>query len=87
MPAALARRITSSGSAVVAMSISPVGIFSSALRTAPPITRASSPPPLSKASTRAVGPDLSHGASSSARKSLISQLPGTNLPFSICAGK
>ena len=74
MPAALARRTTSSGSAVVAMSMSPRGIFSSALRTAPPTTRASSPSPLSNASTRAAGPDLSQGASDSTRASLISRL-------------
>src|ERR1019366_1648147 len=55
---------TSAGTAVVAISMSPVGIFNSALRTAPPTTRASSPLPLSNSSTRAVGPDLSQGASS-----------------------
>ena len=38
-----ARRITSSGTAVVATSKSPIGSPSSALRTAPPTTRASSP--------------------------------------------
>jgi hypothetical protein len=64
MPAALARRITSWGNAVVAISMSPIGIFNSALRTAPPTTRASSPLPFRSSSTRAVGPDLSQGASS-----------------------
>ena len=49
-PAASARRITSGGSAVVAMSISPSGSPSSALRTAPPTTRASSPARSSTAS-------------------------------------
>ena len=52
-----------------------IGIFNSALRTAPPTTRASSPSPLSSASTRAVGPDMSQGALSSTRASLIFQLP------------
>ena len=41
---------------------------------APPTTRASSPSPFSDPSTRAVGPDLSHGASSSTRALLIFQL-------------
>src|ERR1700679_4051417 len=71
MPAALARRMTSAGSAVVAISISPIGSFNSALRTAPPTTRASSPLPSSNPSTRAAGPDVSQGASSSTRASLI----------------
>ena len=55
-PAASARRITSCGSAVVAMSMSPSGTPSSALRTAPPTTRASSPSRSSTASSRASGP-------------------------------
>src|ERR1700730_7252790 len=64
MPAALARRITSSGSAVVAISMSPIGTSRSALRTAPPTTRASSPSPFNSSSTRVTGPDVSQGASS-----------------------
>ena len=54
---------------------------SSALRTAPPTTRASSPSPLSSASTRAAGPDVSHGASASTRASFIFApgLPGHEL--------
>ena len=71
MPASLARRITSAGNAVVAISISPIGSFRSALRTAPPTTRASSPSPFSNASTRAAGPEVSQGAPSSTRTSLI----------------
>ena len=51
-PAASARRITSCGSAVVAISMSPIGSPSSALRTAPPTTRASSPSRSSTASRR-----------------------------------
>ena len=55
LPAACTRRITSSGSAVVATSISATGSPSSVLRTAPPTTRASSPSRLSRASKRAHG--------------------------------
>ena len=52
-PAASTRRMTSSGNAVVATSISATGSRSKALRTAPPTTRASSPSRLSSASRRA----------------------------------
>src|SRR6186713_891966 len=71
MPAALARRITSSGSAVVAMSMSPGARSSSALRTAPPTTRASSPSALSSSRTRAVPPAINQGASASNGSALI----------------
>src|SRR4051812_45839419 len=71
MPAALARRTTSSGRAVVAMSMSPGKRPSSALRTAPPTTRASSPLALSSARTRAVPPAVSQGASASNGSALI----------------
>src|ERR1044072_7704066 len=62
-PAASARRITSSGSAVVAISTSPCGTPSSVLRPAPPTTRASSPSRLSAASRPLSGASLSQAAS------------------------
>src|SRR6478609_2208082 len=73
MPAALARRITSSGRAVVAMSMSPGTRPSNALRTAPPTTRASSPLPLSSVRTRAVPPEVSQGALASNGSALMGQ--------------
>ena len=59
----LARRITSSGTAVVAISISPTGSPSNSLRTAPPTTRASSPSRSSTSSSRGNGPLRSQGGS------------------------
>ena len=61
-PAAVVRRITSSGNAVVAMSMSPGGTPSSTLRTAPPTIRASSPSRSSTASTAPAGPRVSASA-------------------------
>src|SRR5947209_3711491 len=81
MPAALARRTTSSGRAVVAMSMSPGVKPSSALRTAPPTTRASSPFALSNCRTRAVPPAVSQGASAKIGARIGSALIGKPLFF------
>ena len=64
-PAASTRRVTSSGNAVVATSISPIGTRNKALRTAPPTTRASSPSRSSRERRRATSPSFSQAASAS----------------------
>ncbi len=66
-PAAVTRLTTSCGSAVVARSISATGSPMSALRTAPPTTRASSPSLSSTPSRRGNAPAESQAAPLSER--------------------
>ncbi len=70
-PAASTRRIVSSGSVVVAMSMSETGSPSSVLRTAPPATRASSPPSDSALSSRCRSPSASQSEPATETGSLI----------------
>ncbi len=84
-PAAAARRITSSGSAVVATSISPGGCPSSTFLTAPPTTRASSPSRSSTAKSFAGGPCVSHAVSFSCTAFFIAASHRARISRSPCA--
>ena len=69
---AAARRMTSSGSAVVAMSTSLTGAPMSVLRTAPPTARASAPSAVRAANTARVGARVSHSASAMRGRAALS---------------
>ena len=83
------RRTTSSGTAVVATSISPTGRPSSALRTAPPTDArflAVAVQHIEQPRQRALLEPSGALQAPRDRASRHLVVPGTNLPFSICAG-